>query len=130
MGEAVAFILATLLTVPLLLFYFIYIISVKIHKQKKRALLHAADGSTIFFMGAVYVLVSAIWNYSLLWLFVLLLLVVASLFTWVHWKKYEEISLRHMLMGVWRFQFLLFFSAYVLLSFVGLGYYWMNYVYI
>ena len=120
MEELLVIIAATLVTIPLIGFYLVYIISVKISKDKVFALKLAADGTTVLFVIAVYFIVFEIWDLRLAWLFILFFLVTAIAFTLLHWKKYEDIEISKVVKGVWRFQFIFFFVVYFVLIIYGL----------
>lgn len=120
MTNAVAWILATIVTLPLLAFYLIYLVSVKTTKDKKSSLKLAVDISTVSFIAAVYFIAFEIWSQSLLWLILLIILVAASIFTFIHWKVSEDIQFLKLVKGIWRLNFLLFFVMYFILSLYGL----------
>ncbi len=120
MVEAFAWILATFITLPILFFYLVYFVTVKMNKNKKRAFRLAVDLSTIFFILATNFIIKEIWDVSLFWVIIVVMLMIAIVFTIIHWKLAEDILLSKMLRGIWRFHFLLFFALYIILSLYGL----------
>lgn len=120
MSNAVAWFLATLITVPLVAFYLIYIITVKTTKSKKLAFKRAVDLSTILFILAVYFIANEIWNISLFWFLLITIISVAIIFTIIHWKFSNDIDSKKLLKGIWRLNFILFFLSYFILSIYGL----------
>lgn len=120
MSNVLAWVLATMVTMPIIVFYLIYLITVKTTKDKKISLKLAVDLSGIFFIVAVYTIAFEIWSLSLFWLILIIILSVAIIFTFIHWKISEDIHLTKLLKGIWRFNFLLFFITYLLLSVYGL----------
>lgn len=120
MSSAVAWFLATLITVPLVAFYFIYIITVKTTKSKKVSIKRAVDFSTILFIFAVYFIVHEIWNVSLFWVLLIMIISVAIIYTIIYWKVSKDIYLPKLLKGIWRLNFILFFLTYFILSIYGL----------
>ncbi len=120
MSNALAWIVATFVTMPILALYFIYLISIKTTKNKKRSLKLAVDYSTILFIIAVYFIVYEIWTKSFFWIIMIVILIIGMIFTIIHWKVSEDIQLGKLLIGIWRVNFLLFFFAYLLLSLYGL----------
>lgn len=48
------------------------------------------------------------------------MILIAMIFVYVHWKVKEEIILRKVMKGFWRFNFIVFFLAYVILTVYGL----------
>ncbi|RXI98113.1 DUF3397 domain-containing protein [Anaerobacillus alkaliphilus] len=120
MSEAIAWVVATLVTLPIICFYLIYIISVKTSKNKKKSIKLAVDLSASFFIIAVYYIAYEIWALSLFWVILILIIIVAMIFTVIHWKISEDIQLGKLIKGIWRFNFILFFLAYLVLSIYGL----------
>ncbi|PYZ97916.1 hypothetical protein CR205_04790 [Alteribacter lacisalsi] len=110
---------ATLVTVPFIAFYLVYIVTVKLTRKKSVALRTAVDGSLLFFMLAVHFFILEIWGLSLIQYVFALMFLTAIIFTLIHWKKYEEVQFIRIVKGVWRFQFVLFFVLYFVLMFVG-----------
>ncbi|MDA6131529.1 DUF3397 family protein, partial [Escherichia coli] len=69
--------IATLVTIPLLGYLAVFIISKQITKKHKRSVHIALDVSTLFFILAVHYLIVVIWDKSYLWMIVLSLLITA-----------------------------------------------------
>lgn len=61
-----------------------------------------------------------IWEKSFLWLIILLMLVIGVAVAFLHWKVKQEIDYNRVFRGFWRFNFLMFFSAYVILIIIGI----------
>ncbi|WP_312886137.1 DUF3397 domain-containing protein [Bacillus sp. NTK034] len=112
--------IATLVTIPLLGYLAVFIISKQITKKHKRSVHIALDVSTLLLIMAVHYLIIVIWDKSYLWMIVLSLLITAVTFIIMHWRIKQEINLRVLFKGFWRFNFLLFFTAYIVLIFIGL----------
>ncbi|WP_257009864.1 DUF3397 domain-containing protein [Evansella halocellulosilytica] len=112
-------IIASIVTVPLLGFYLIYIITMKSTKNKVFSIKLAADLTVILFMTSIYFIVLEIWGFSIIWLFILFFLITAVFFTFLHWKTNDDISIHKVLKGVWRFQFFVFFLVYFFLVIYG-----------
>ncbi|EFV79520.1 MULTISPECIES: DUF3397 domain-containing protein [Cytobacillus] len=112
--------IATLVTIPLLGYLAVFIISKQITKKHKRSVHIALDVSTLFFILAVHYLIVVIWDKSYLWMIVLSLLITAVTFIIMHWRIKQEINLRALFKGFWRFNFLLYFTAYIVLMLIGL----------
>ncbi|WP_370225111.1 DUF3397 domain-containing protein [Cytobacillus sp.] len=112
--------IATLVTIPLLGYLAVFIISKQITKKHKRSVHIALDVSTLLLIMAVHYLIIVIWDKSYLWMIVLSLLITAVTFIIMHWRIKQEINLRVLFKGFWRFNFLLYFTAYIVLIFIGL----------
>ncbi|PSL50781.1 uncharacterized protein DUF3397 [Salsuginibacillus halophilus] len=117
---------AALLTLPLLLWYALYIVRVKMHGSKWRAVYFACDVSTIFFIGGAHVLIYEIWGLSLFWLFIVFTLMMLALFTYQVYKKDEEVNAKRAVKNVWRLNFLLFSVGYIVIFLYGLVFHWLD----
>ena len=113
-------IIATFVTIPLLGYFLVFIICKQVTKQHKKSVHMALDVSTFLFIISVHYLILAIWEQSFLWVIFLSLLVLAIIFVLLHWKIKHEINLPLVFKGFWRFNFLVFFTAYVVLTVIGL----------
>ncbi|WP_423409952.1 DUF3397 domain-containing protein [Heyndrickxia sp. MSNUG] len=111
---------ATLITVPMVGYLAVFIISKQISGNHRRSVNLAIDFSTLLLVLSVHFLIITIWGKSFLWLILLVLFGLAAIFVLIHWKYKEEIVLPKVFKGFWRFNFLLFFSAYVILVLFGL----------
>lgn len=112
--------IATVITLPFIALFIIYFISFKLTKNKKKSFQHTVDFSTILFIISVYTLSYVIWEKSFLWLMILFFIVVAMILVFLQWKITEDIKLKRLLKGFWRFNFLFFFLGYFGLIFYGL----------
>lgn len=120
MNTVLSSLIATLVTIPLLGYLAVFIISKQITKKHKRSVHIALDVSTLLFILAVHYLIIVIWDKSYLWMIVLSLLITAVTFIIMHWRIKQEINLRALFKGFWRFNFLLYFTAYIVLMIIGL----------
>lgn len=120
MNTVFSSLIATLVTIPLLGYLAVFIISKQITKKHKKSVHIALDVSTLFFILAVHYLIVVIWDKSYLWMIVLSLLITAVTFIIMHWRIKQEINLRALFKGFWRFNFLLYFTAYIVLMLIGL----------
>ncbi|MCR6111229.1 DUF3397 domain-containing protein [Bacillus sp. A301a_S52] len=120
MAEVTAVITATLVTAPLLGLYIFYLIMVKLSRNKQRSFKLAVDVTVLLFIVSVYFMVYEIWGLRMGWLIAMFFLLTAIIFTFVHWKNYEEIDIKRVFKGVWRFQFVVFFLLYFIIIIYGL----------
>lgn len=118
--EIFAWFIATLVTLPLLSWYFFYWIYMKRKKERKRAIRFASDWSTVLFIASVHFILSEIFGRSLLLFLLALIVIIAISFTWLHWYISEDIHIRKLVKGIWRFNFIVFFVLHVALFFIGL----------
>ncbi|MCM3726051.1 DUF3397 domain-containing protein [Neobacillus cucumis] len=89
-------------------------------KTTKKALHMALDYTTIFYIISVHFLIVTLWDKSFFWLIILVMIVIAMVFIFVHWKVKEEIIVKRIWKGFWRFNFILFFFTYFVLTFYGI----------
>ncbi|MDQ0206455.1 DUF3397 domain-containing protein [Alkalicoccobacillus murimartini] len=112
--------IATVITVPVLGWYLIYITTVKLSKHKPTAIKVASDVSSILFMVAVYYIMAQLWSDTSIWLIFALFFAVAFAFTIIYWKVMDDFYASKLFKGIWRLNFLLFVAIYILLSGYGL----------
>ncbi|WYP25070.1 DUF3397 domain-containing protein [Alkalihalobacillus sp. FSL W8-0930] len=118
--STVAALVATVVTIPALGWYLIYISTVKLIKQKRKAVIWASDGSAILFMAAVYYIMSQLWEPTSVWLVLALFFTVAITFTIIYWNVMDDFYAMKLFKGIWRLNFLIFVTIYILLSGYGL----------
>jgi hypothetical protein len=111
---------AVLITVPIMGYLTVFIITKQITGNHRRSVNLAIDFSTILLVLSVHFLILTIWGKSFLWLILIILFGLAAVFVWIHWQYKEEIVLPKVFRGFWRFNFLLFSSAYIILVLFGL----------
>ncbi|MDQ0155907.1 DUF3397 domain-containing protein [Robertmurraya andreesenii] len=111
---------AAFVTIPILGYILIFVISKMVTKKHRRSVQIALDGSTLLFILSVHYLIIAIWKVSLLWAIILLMLCIGIIVVFVHWKVKEEIDYPKVFRGFWRFNFLVFFSLYTILLIIGI----------
>lgn len=120
MSSAISILIATVVTIPFIGWYLIYIITVKIMKKRAKAVRIASDSSTILFIAAVNFILLELWGRSLLWVIFLVIFLIAFLFTLVHWKVDGDIHIKRLMTGIWRTNFIVFILAYVCFCAYGL----------
>ncbi|TKC18563.1 DUF3397 domain-containing protein [Robertmurraya kyonggiensis] len=120
MSEIFSNIAAIFVTIPILGYVLIFVISKQITKHHRRSVRYALDGSTVLFIISVHFLIMTIWEKSFLWLIILLILLIGVAIVFLHWKIKQEIDYNRVFRGFWRFNFLMFFSAYIILIIIGI----------
>lgn len=120
MSALLSNIAAAFITLPLLGYIIIFIITKQALKHHRRAVHTAIDGSAPLFVISVYYLILVIWEESLLWLILVILILMGAAVTIAHWKVRGEIVFPRIFRAFWRLTFLVFFFAYSLLLIVGL----------
>lgn len=120
MGSFFATVFATLVTVPIIGYFVVFVIAKQITKKHRKAVHIALDITTVLFILSVHYLIVTIWELSLLWLILILMIAMAILSLLLQYKVNEEVDFKKVFRGFWRFNFLLFFSAYIILICVGI----------
>ncbi|MDQ0273900.1 DUF3397 domain-containing protein [Cytobacillus purgationiresistens] len=120
MGAAFASVIATFITLPMLGYLIVFVITKQVTKQHKRSVSAALDVSTLLLIISVHYLIISIWKQSLLWVILLLLLFTAIIFVISYWKIKQEIDFLRIFKGFWRANFLIFFTAYIILTLIGI----------
>ena len=120
MNSFISSIITIFLTVPLLGFFIIYLINKLITKNTRKSIHKALDYSTILFIFAVHFLSLTIWEKSFFWIIFLVLIIIAMVFVYIHWRIKGEIIFTKVFKGFWRFNFLIFFLAYLSLTIFGI----------
>ncbi|MBF0708344.1 MULTISPECIES: DUF3397 domain-containing protein [Bacillales] len=120
MENLLSWIVATAVTIPLLAWYLVYIITVKTTRKKKFSFRLAVDVSTIFFILSVHFILVELLGQSFLWVILLMIIGAAGAFTVLHWKMKDDVEIHKVIKGAWRFNFLLFSTGYIVLVLIGL----------
>lgn len=120
MSTVLSAFLTVFFTLPFLGTILVFIVLKFITKNARKSLHRALDYTTILFIISVHFLIVTIWGKSLFWVILLIMIMFAMVFVFVHWKVKEEIVLGKVMKGVWRFSFLFFFLAYITLTLYGL----------
>jgi hypothetical protein len=113
-------IITIFLTVPLFGFFIIFVINKLITKNARKSFHKALDYSNILFILAVHFLLITIWGKSFFWWILLVLMIIAMVFVVIHWRIKGEIIFTKVFKGFWRFNFLIFFLAYISLTLFGI----------
>lgn len=120
MSGLVSTLLTTFLTLPFLGFLLVLFICKLITKNTRKSVHKALDYTTVLFILSVHFLILVLWGKSLFWLIILIMIFIAMAFVIVHWKVKEEIVIKKVMKGFWRFNFIIFFLAYITLTLYGL----------
>jgi|SRR5699024_1479074 len=118
MVDFLIYIIAILITVPPVLACIVYFVSSKRFHSSMRAVHATVNWTTLFFIIAVDLLITVVFNQSATGIIIVTLLILLSIIIYYQWKK-GEIHLRKALRLLWRITFLLFFILYFLLLFAG-----------
>lgn len=120
MGVVLSWIIATLITIPIIAYLLVFIATKQITKNHRKAVNYAINSSTILFILSVHFLIESLWNISLLWVILLIVIVISMLVVLVHHKIKEEISFSKVFKGAWRLNAFVFILAYLALVVYGM----------
>lgn len=121
LADFLSSIAAVFTLVPFLGYFATFIMTKQITGKHRTAVNAAVNATTFLLVCSVHFIIIAIWDKSLLWVILLVLLVSMGVLSVIHWKVKEEIIFRSVIKGGWRLNFLLFSTAYILLLFYGIA---------
>ena len=120
MSEVISSIIATFVTIPLLGYIIVFVISKLITRNHRKSVKIAIDVTTLLFVIACHYFIMAIWGISIFWMIILFMILIAIIFVIAHWKLKHEIQFIKVFKGFWRFNFLCFGLIYIFLFAYGL----------
>jgi len=120
MSAFLSAILTVFFILPILGSILVFCVIKLITKKSRNSLHKAVDYTTLLYIISVHFLLVTIWGKSFFWLIILIMMFIAIVFVFVHWKVKEEIVLKMVVKGFWRFNFILFFLAYITLTLYGI----------
>ncbi|SFA75617.1 MULTISPECIES: DUF3397 domain-containing protein [unclassified Bacillus (in: firmicutes)] len=120
MGGVISNILATFISIPFLGYILLFVFFKTLTKNHRKSVQRAFDYSTLLFIIAVHFLIITIFGKSLLWFIILCMSFIGIVFAIIHWKTKGEVIFSLLFKGFWRFNFLLFFTAYFSLLIYGM----------
>ncbi|MGM0803285.1 MAG: DUF3397 domain-containing protein [Bacillota bacterium] len=113
-------IIATLITVPYIVFFLVNKSMLKLTKKRKKAFKAGVDSTTLFLFFAIERMTIEIWGHSYYWILLLVFLFGCLLFTYVIWKNDLDLSIGKILRLNWRLQFLVLSIGYFSLMTYGI----------
>ncbi|WP_421384453.1 DUF3397 domain-containing protein [Bacillus salacetis] len=121
MSSFISGLAAVLILVPFLGYFSTFVVVKQISGNHRKAVDTAVNITTFLLFFSVHFVIIAIWDKSLLWVLLLLLLISSAVLSIIHWKVKEEIVFRNVIKGGWRLSFLLFSTAYIVLLVYGIA---------
>ncbi|MFS0782407.1 DUF3397 domain-containing protein [Bacillus sp. 1P06AnD] len=120
MGTVLSWIIATLVTLPVLGYLLVFVSTKQITKNHRSAVDLAMNSSAFLFILSVYFLIKTIWNISFFWFILLTIILISMIVVSVHLKVRQEIVFSRIAKGIWRINALVFMCAYVILIIIGI----------
>ncbi|MBB6455019.1 fatty acid desaturase [Salirhabdus euzebyi] len=120
MIDFMTYIIALFITIPILSFFIIFFVMLKLTQQKSKAVRRAADMTTILLLIAVATALRITFGTFILpWLIIFLILMFGTIL-YFQWKTQEEVLFLKAFKSFWRVSFLLFTCVYFVTVFYGI----------
>ncbi|MFE3576285.1 DUF3397 domain-containing protein [Lysinibacillus sp. NPDC059133] len=119
MKDFLHIIISIIIFCPILLFVIVYLFSLKVKIRGTHAFGAASDVTTVCLFFSVPLAIGVLWNINVSALLVTLAVVMAMIFTYIDWRTKKEIEIKPLLRKIWRFQFLVLSTAYIVICIVG-----------
>lgn len=107
--------IASLTLFPLLSFVLIYIVVLFSFKSKDKALQWAINVTTFLILVSITMTIKQLWNVSLLWLFIVLILLIGAGLTYLQYSLHGQVLYPKLLKGIIRLTFLIFVPVHIFL---------------
>ncbi|MGE7111001.1 DUF3397 domain-containing protein [Lysinibacillus sp. NPDC047702] len=120
MKDFLHIVISVIIFCPILLFMIVYLISRKVKIRGTHAFGAASDVTTFCLFFSVPLAIGVLWSVNVGVLLVMLALTMAMIFTYIDWRTKKEIEVKPLLKKIWRFQFLMLSTAYVVICVVGI----------
>lgn len=114
------FILAAIIIFPIIAFILTLVICRKFKFNKYKAIGLASDVTTVILLFSVPIAVHSLWGQSIWILMLVVLLIIAIIFTYLDWRTKKEIEVQPLLKKIWRVYFLLLGITYFVTWIVGM----------
>ncbi|MFT9818605.1 DUF3397 domain-containing protein [Lysinibacillus sp. NPDC056185] len=119
MKDFLHIIISIIIFCPILLFVIIYLISRKVKIRGTHAFGVASDVTTVCLFFSVPLAIGVLWHVNVSVLLITLAIMMAMIFTYIDWRTKKEIEVKSLLRKIWRFQFLVLSTAYIVICIVG-----------
>ncbi|MDD1502695.1 DUF3397 domain-containing protein [Lysinibacillus sp. CNPSo 3705] len=119
MKDFLHIVISVIIFCPILLFVIVYLISRKVKIRGTHAFGVASDVTTVCLFFSVPLAIGVLWNVDVSALLVTFAIMMAMIFTYIDWRTKKEIEVKSLLRKIWRFQFLVLSTAYIVLCIVG-----------
>ncbi|HAM82147.1 DUF3397 domain-containing protein [Ornithinibacillus bavariensis] len=120
MFDFVLFILAFIITIPIVATVGLYFILKLVYGNPIRALHKAVNWTTILHIIAGNVLLTNLFNGNYIGYIIVFLLLLLTILITFQWKKHTEVDIKKALKLSWRLCFLIFFCFYIVLVLYGI----------
>lgn len=116
-----AYVLGTLILLPIITFFIAYLIFRKFLKKKANYSFRlAADVTTFFLFFSVVISISTLWGTIISIAAITISFLIAIIMTFIDWRTQKEIKVIPLLRRIWRVQFVYLFLVYNIVWIVGI----------
>lgn len=112
--------IATLVTLPIVGYLIIFVVTKRWTKNHRKAVQYGINSSVLLLIVSVHFLIQSIFNMSLLWLVISVALLLSIAVVLVHLRFKEEIQYAKLLRGMIRLNAFVFTLSYLVLVVVGI----------
>ncbi|WP_373895927.1 DUF3397 domain-containing protein [Virgibacillus sp. CBA3643] len=120
MVDVIIYFIAFFITVPILATWIVYKISFKIYGHQWKAIHISVNWTTIFYIIAVLILVSNIFDQQFIGIMLILLLSMLAVIIILQWKMRTEVVFAKAFKTLWRLCFLIFSFLYICFVLIGI----------
>ncbi|MBD8035537.1 MULTISPECIES: DUF3397 domain-containing protein [Solibacillus] len=114
------FAFATIILCPIIAFIAVMAVCRKLRIKKNRTIGLAADITTFLLFFSIPIAMRGLWDIGVMMPMLIIVLVIAIIFTYIDWRTKKEIEIKPLLRKIWRIYFLLFSFSYFLIWIVGI----------
>ena len=112
--------IATLVTLPIVGYLIIFVVTKRWTKNHRKAVQYGINSSVLLLIVSVHFLIQSIFNMSLLWLVISVAILLSIAVVLVHLRVKEEIQYAKLLRGMIRLNAFVFTLSYLVLVVVGI----------
>ena len=120
MLDFIIYTLSFFITIPFLASLLVYLVSMVLDRNKLKAIHRLVNWTTIFYIIAVTMMLSIIFNMGFIGIVLILLLSLLTLIIFIQWKTKRDVEITRAVKLLWRISFLLFFLLYSCLLLIGI----------
>lgn len=116
----ISYTVSIFITLPIFASILVYILSMLIERNKLKAIHKVVNWTTLFYIIAVTIMLTLIFDMGFTGIVVILLLAILTLIIFFQWKTKRDVEIKRAIKLLWRISFLLFFVLYGCLMLVGI----------
>src|SRR5690625_5218599 len=121
MMNIMTYVIAFLVTIPVISTIVLYIVFKTIYKHPRKAVHLSLDGTTIFYIFSVNSLFYILFQYYFIVIHLSIWIIILIIIVFYQWKKHTEVNMKKAIKLLWRLSFAIFFILYIVLVLYGIG---------